>query len=81
MGQLKQFLAHLPNRTQPLLHLMVLGKNTVVLKDKKQQCKTYRFPSLRTILLGVSNRQFGQYQHTISSVIHRGHLIWWQSSQ
>lgn len=33
------------------------------------------------MLLGVSNRQFGQYQLTISSVMHRGHLIWWQSSQ
>ena len=41
----------------------------------------YLLPSLRTILLGVSNRQFGQYQQTISSVIHLGHFIWWQSSQ
>lgn len=69
IGQLKQF------RPQ----LMVYACESVC--RRSGVAGAYRLPSLRTILLGVSNRQFGQYQLTISSVIHRGHLIWWQSSQ
>lgn len=41
-----------------------------------QRRHTYLFPSLFTLLLGTSNRQFGQYQHTISSSTHLGQRIW-----
>lgn len=35
----------------------------------------YLLPSLRRLLLGTSNRQFGQKYVTVSSVTQRGHLI------
>lgn len=43
--------------------------------DEEPLFLTYLPPSLLTELLGVSNRQLGQYQQAISSMTHLGHRI------
>ncbi len=67
MGHWKQLLVHL---TEGLSFIC----------DGMEDVK-YLFPSLFTVLLGTSNKQFGQYQVTISSKTHLEHRISWQSSQ
>lgn len=72
VGQLKQFLVHLSRCRVKLLAYSLEGKVWRL---------TYLPASLLTILDGISNRQFGQYHVTISSIVHLGQRICWQSSQ
>jgi len=68
MGHWKQLRVHLPCSISCVLPVRKRGG-------------MYLFPSLLITPEGTSNRQFGQYHVTISSKTHRGHRIWWQSSQ
>lgn len=70
IGQLKQLLEHLSDCQGHV--------KPNIITDREH---THLPPSLFTRLGGISKRQLGQYQYTISSIIHLGHLICWQSSQ
>lgn len=67
--------AHWAIETIPLTSAMTASATSIESTWAWYLMLTYLLPSDLSWLVGISNRQPGQYQHTISSIVHLGHLI------